>query len=230
MCGRIYVPSEAEIERYWHLGRSDGSPFPRRYNVAPGQGNADLHVPVIRAGESGPELARMQWWLLPWFSKEPRCQYSTFNARIETVARASAFRDPFVRRRCLVPVLGYYEWQHGGRTKIPWLIQPADRQLMHFAGLWDRWRKDDRVIESFSIIVGPAGTAVESIHDRQPVILPPERFGTWLDRELTATARVMELLQGTGTVLECHRVSARVNDAKNDDATLIEPAENQALF
>ncbi len=232
MCGRIYVPSEAEIERYWHIGRSNGNPFPRRYNVAPGQGNPDLHVAVVRAEtEGGIELARMQWWLLPWFSKEPRCKYSTFNARIETVARASAFRDPFMRSRCLVPVFGYYEWQHGSKAKIPWLVHAGDGQLMHFAGLWDRWHREDRVIESFTIIVGPASESIRSIHDRQPVIVPPEKQHAWLDRGLTDPTEVMALLNACEPgALKVHRVSPRVNDARNEGEALIEPVASADLF
>jgi putative SOS response-associated peptidase YedK len=98
----------------------------------------------------------LQWWLLPFWSKEPRIKYSTFNARIETVAKAASFCDPFKRRRCLIPAVGWYEWQETPSGKQPWYIRPADRNAAMLAGLWDRWQKDDQVIESLlSSLVRP---------------------------------------------------------------------------
>ena len=231
MCGRIYLPSEAEIERYWHIGRDSSNPFPARYNVSPAQGNPRLYVPVIRSGEdSKPELAMLQWWLLPWFSKEPKCHYSTFNARIETVAKSASFRDSFKRKRCLVPVLGYFEWQQSPKGMLPWLIQASDRQLMHFAGLWDRWNREDKLIESFTIIVRPANEAIKRIHDRQPVIVPPERQEAWLDRKVNDVDQVMELLKPVdGEMLKFYRVSTKVNSGRSEGSELIEPLESESV-
>ena len=224
ICGRIYLPSQADIERYWHLGSRNSNPFPRRYNVSPSQGNPSLYVPVIRAREDrNPELAMVQWWLLPWFSETPTCKYASFNARMESVAKAAAFRDPFKHRRCLVPVLGYYEWQSSPKGKLPWLIQSAKGELMHLAGLWDRWRKQDQVIESMTIIVGPANEAVKAIHDRQPIVIPPEIHGAWLDRKLNDPKQVMELLQpGPEDAVKFYRVGTGVNNSKNEGEQLVE--------
>src|SRR5512147_2810517 len=83
-----------------------------RYNIAPQQGNPKNYVPIVRRGAGGElELAVVQWWLLPHWSKEPRIKHSTFNARIETVGSLASFREPFKRRRCLIPASGWYEWQ-----------------------------------------------------------------------------------------------------------------------
>ncbi len=106
MCGRYVSPDQAAIERVWHIGRHNPpklfEPFAARYNVAPQQGNLNNFIPVVRQAEDGElELVRLQWWLLPFWSKEPRVKFSTFNARVETVARAASFREPLKRRRCL---------------------------------------------------------------------------------------------------------------------------------
>jgi hypothetical protein len=116
MCGRYVSPEQAAIERQWHIGRHNqpslSEPFAARYNVAPQQGNSANYVPVVRQADDGElELVRLQWWLLPFWAKEPRIKYSTFNARVETVAKASSFREPLKRRRCIIPALGWYEWQ-----------------------------------------------------------------------------------------------------------------------
>jgi len=95
MCGRYVSPEQAAIERLWHIGRhSNPNPFAARYNVAPQQGNPANYIPVLRKDDAGElELVRLQWWLLPAWSKEPRIKYSTFNARVETVAKAASFRE-----------------------------------------------------------------------------------------------------------------------------------------
>ena len=138
MCGRYVSPEQAAIERQWHIGRHNqpdlSEPFAARYNVAPQQGNPANFVPVVRQAEGGElELARLQWWLLPFWSKEPRIKYSTFNARVETVAKAASFRDPLKRRRCIIPALGWYEWQELPSGNLPWYLHGANGEILAFA-------------------------------------------------------------------------------------------------
>jgi putative SOS response-associated peptidase YedK len=234
ICGRYVSPEEAFIERVWHLGRHNSNPFPRRYNVAPQQGNPEYFVPAIRLdGDGRSELVRLQWWLLPWWSKEPRIRNATFNARVETVATLASFRDPFRQRRCLIPALGWYEWQET-ETKMrggnkPWHFHSATGELLHFAGLWDRWKSKEsgQVIESCSIVIGPASEAVQPIHDRNPFLIPPERQEAWLDPKLNDPAKVMQLLQpAPADAVKFHRVSKRVNNARNEGPELAEPAND----
>ena len=106
MCGRYVSPDQVAIESIWHVGRQNQpslaeglvppAPFPARYNVAPQQGNPANYIPVVRAASMGEpterELVRLQWWLLPFWAKESRIKFSTFNARVENVANAASFR------------------------------------------------------------------------------------------------------------------------------------------
>lgn len=225
MCGRIVTPDTASIERHWHIGSGNSNPFAARFNAAPQQGEPRNYIPVIRSDQDGrPELVRLQWWLLPYWSKEPRIKYSTFNARVETVRSAPSFRTPLQRRRCLIPVVGWYEWQELKTGKQPWLFRAANDELLHFAGLWDRWKKDDLVIESCTIVVGEPPKAIESIHDRNPFIIPPDRQAAWLDRELTDPDEVMQMLRPLADdALRFHPVSTRVNNARNEGPELLEP-------
>ena len=234
MCGRYVTPGEADIERYWHIGRHNWrSPFANvrqtRYNVAPQQGNPRSYVPVIRANEDGTlELTDMQWWLLPFWSKETRIKYSTFNARAEGAATAASFREPFKRRRCLIPALGWYEWQGLPNGKQPWYLYSANKEPLAFAGLWDRWEKGEQAIESCTIIVGEANPAVRQVHDRMPLLIPRERQAEWMSRELTDAEEVKNILQPTASeAIAFHRVSNRVGNAKDDDVSMIEPLERE---
>lgn len=228
MCGRYVSPEQAAIERQWHIGRHNqpmlSEPFAARYNVAPQQGNPRNYIPVVRQADDGElELAQLQWWLLPFWSKEPRIKYSTFNARVETVAKAASFRDPLKRRRCIIPALGWYEWQELPSGNLPWYLHGANGEMLAFAGLWDRWQGAEEVIESCSIVVGPSNEAFGKIHDRMPFILPPDRAEQWLDRKLTDASVAMKLLQpNPDNAITFHRVSTRVSNARNQGADLIE--------
>ncbi len=236
MCGRFVPPDEAAIEAFWHIGRHNWrSPFAQtrnergvrnaRFNVAPQQGNPRNHIPVIRADSDGMlELTDMQWWLLPHWSKESRVKYSTFNARLEGVATSSSFRDPFKRRRCIIPARGWYEWQSLPAGKQPWYLHAANGDLLAFAGLWDRWEREGQVIESCTIIVGEANNAVRQIHDRMPLVMPSERQAAWLAPDLTDAGEVRALLQPVpDDAIACHRVSTKVGNVANDSPELIEP-------
>jgi putative SOS response-associated peptidase YedK len=227
MCGRYVSPEQAAIERRWHIGRQNqptlSQPFAARYNVAPQQGNPVNYVPVVRQSEGGElELVLLQWWLLPFWSKEPRIKYSTFNARVETVAKAASFREPLKHRRCIIPALGWYEWQQLPSGNLPWYLHGAKGGLLAFAGLWDRWQDGAEVIESCSILVGPANSTFEKIYHRMPFALPPDRAAQWLDRNMTDAGKAMELLQpNPDDAIAFHRVSTRVSNARNQGAELI---------
>jgi putative SOS response-associated peptidase YedK len=227
MCGRYVSPEQGAIEREWHIGRHNQPSllerFAARYNVAPQQGNPANYVPVVRQAEDGAlDLVRLQWWLLPYWSKEPRIKFSTFNARVETVATAASFREPLKRRRCIIPAMGWYEWQELPSGNLPWYLYDPKGGLLALAGLWDRWQGGAEAIESCSIIVGPANDRFGKIHDRMPFVLPQDRAEQWLDRKLTDAGTAMELLQpNADDAIAFHRVSTRVSNARNQTADLI---------
>ena len=228
MCGRYVSPSQAAIERHYHLGRGENNPFPERYNVTPQQGNPRAYVPVIRHGTDGTasdaELAMLQWWLLPHWSKESRIKFSTFNARTDKVSSAASYRVPFRRRRCLIPALGWFEWQATPQEKIKWWLHRPDRGIVSFAGLWDRWHRGDAVIESCTIIVGEANAAMAAVHDRMPVIIEPKDEAFWLDTQIDAAQALESLLTPPpDDMIVAHRVRSDKRPS-DEDATLIDPA------
>ncbi|MBM3347213.1 MAG: SOS response-associated peptidase [Betaproteobacteria bacterium] len=237
MCGRYVSPGQAAIESIWHVGRRNQPalgqtepviPFPARYNVAPQQGKQANYIPVLRQAPEGElELARLQWWLLPFWSKEPRIKFSTFNARVETVANAASFREPFKRRRCIVPALGWYEWQELPSGNLPWFLHAATGELLAFAALWDHWEARDgsgQVIESCSLVVGPANAVFMPIHDRMPFVLDEEQQALWLDRSLNDPREVMEVLRpNRDDAIAFHRVGPRVSNARNQGPELMAP-------
>ena len=131
MCGRINLrASPAELQQMFDLFREpEWSP---RYNLGPMQ-----RMLAIRLQPEGTRLAEpLQWGLVPGWAKDPKIGSQLVNARGETVATKPLFRSAFKRRRGLIPVSGYYEWQViNNKTKQSWHIFRADGGLLACAGL-----------------------------------------------------------------------------------------------
>lgn len=226
MCGRII---QAEPARYAFVDglnvRDSGlSNIPRRYNGAPGQ-----ELLVIRQNHRTGERALdlLKWGLIPHWSKEPKPKLLPINARAETVATAPMFADAYARRRCIVPVDGYYEWQASGRSKQPYAIAMKDRAPFGLAGLWEN-RKDPASgewVRTFAILTVPANPLLAAIHDRMPVILRPSDYERWLGTE--SDPRDL-LVPYPAEPMTMWPVSARVNAVRDDEAGLMEPTELQA--
>jgi putative SOS response-associated peptidase YedK len=97
----------------------------------------------------------------------------------ETVDTKPVFREAFQRRRCIVP------WKKlGPKEKQPYAIALADRSLMALAGLWETWRSPSKeTIRSFTIITTMPNSLCGELHNRMPVILPPDTWPRWLGEE-----------------------------------------------
>ncbi len=230
MCGRyaLFGPvsrRSRDIQERYFAGL-DG--IPPRYNIAPDQGGSSRpnpeHIPIVRMRAGDIEVAWVQWWLLPFWSRERFIKLTTFNARIETVATAASFREPFKHRRCIVPASGYYEWRDipGEKRKQPWFIHDAAGGYLGFAGIWDRWHHGDEVVESCAIIVQDRDEATKHVHERMPVILAPELYGDWLNPDIAEPQRLIGMLHANpGVKLARHRVSPAVNNSRNEGEELV---------
>ena len=170
------------------------------------------------------ECSMARWGLIPAWSKEPKTEYSTFNARAETVSTKPAFRAAYHQRRCLIPADGFYEWARSESSKSPYYISFADHRPFAFAGLWDRWEKEGQIVESCTIIVTEANDLMRPIHDRMPVILASEDYDQWLDPVIGDLTRIQSLLKPCPSQwLQAYPVSPAVNNSRNDSEELIWP-------
>lgn len=190
-----------------------------RYNIAPTE-----MVPVLTwSNESGWHLPMMRWWLVPHWASEPSTRYSMFNAKSETLASSRAYSTPFRRQRCIIPASGYYEWKKEGSLKVPYYIEPETDPGFAFAGLWDRWQKDDSVIESCTIITAAAPTSMQQVHHRIPVHLTAQESRNWVNNE-TSSDRLKDILRPEiRTGIRVTPVSTIVNNARNKDDRCVEP-------
>ncbi len=199
----------------------DADDTPPNPNVAPTE---PVHSVLERQERRA--LVTLRWGLIPSWASDRRIANRLINARGETLTDRPAFRDAFQRRRCLIPANGYYEWQReadGSRT--PYLLTCADRPILAFAGLWDVWRDpsvpDAPLVRTCTILTTKADPRISWLHDRMPVILPPQVWDEWLDRGNRDTATLRHLLAPAPYAdLTCLPVSADVNDPRNKNLDL----------
>jgi putative SOS response-associated peptidase YedK len=219
MCGRFafYSPHEA-VARLFGVAEAPG--IEPRYNIAPTQ-----FVAAVREAGGPREVAMLYWGLVPSWAKEKSIGARMINARSETLGEKPSFRNAYKRRRCLVLADGYYEWQRSGSIKQPYFISFAGGEPFGMAGLWERWRDagSGELLESCCIVTTSPAPAVAHVHDRMPVIVPPDGYDEWLDPDNAATDRLARLLApSTAPGLQARPVSRSVNDARNQGAGLIE--------
>lgn len=223
MCGRFSLASGNDIlfNRFLLDPESEAEIRPR-YNIAPGQ---DAPVVVVRDGAR--RLEMMHWGLIPFWAKDESIGNRLINARSETITEKQSFKNPFKRRRCLVPADGFYEWRkEPGGGKTPMRITLKSREPFAFAGLWEAWKHPQRgVIHSFTITTIGPNDLMAAIHDRMPVILLPEHENDWLNPDIHDEDLLRSFLKPYPAAgMESFEVSTLVNSPANDSPDCIAPA------
>ena len=187
-----------------------------RFNLAP-----TGFLPGICLNESGDQEWRiMRWGLIPRWAKPDRIPDRTFNARGETAADKPTFRDAWKKRRCIIPVSGYYEWTGEKGHKQPFYFHQEDESPLILAGLWETWHHGDNVVESCTVITRASSGKPSEYHHRMPVFLEKDDVEPWMKgpAELGHT-----LIDKTRTnSIDIYPVSRAVNNSRNDYAALIE--------
>ena len=187
MCGRYAVTSAPEAIRTL-FAFAEQPNFPPRYNVAPTQ-----PIAIIRLVNGKREFALVRWGLLPSWVKDPKNFSLLINARGESVMDKPAFKAAMKYRRCLVPADGFYDWKATGTRRQPYYVRAKSGQPLAFAGLWETWTgPNGEELETVAIVTTRANGTLAGIHDRMPVIVPPDDFDLWLncaavDAETAAT-------------------------------------------
>ena len=233
MCGRMNVEEEVD-DAFEALV---GHPFP-------GEGNVNTAptepVWIVRNRSSklggGLEAAQASWWLTPYWCKTRKPKYATFNAKSETLAKSSTFREPFARRRCVVPITGFYEWRKAGGVRRPYFVRPQAGPML-LAGVWDRWRsrpaqsgEEIEVIESFAVVTTAVRPELSFIHNRQPAMLSPQSARLWLNREAAQGELQALLAPRIPYDLAAVPVSNYVGDPRNKERRCATPVGDAVLI
>lgn len=229
MCGRYTLTATpGELVGNFDIGALTFDYF-ARFNIAPGQA-----CPVIARDSRGRRMGLLHWGLIPGWRDEPGPGF--INARSESVSEKPSFREAFLRRRCLVPADGFYEWERraagdtepgavvssGGKT--PHWIYPRAGGVLSLAGVWETWSRPGATTRNtFAILTTEASEDVRLIHDRMPVVIDAGRRDAWLARD-TAPDQLLRLMAPAPAETFTSRVvSTRVNRVAEDDSALIEP-------
>lgn len=224
MCGRFFVAGAPETYRAFY-GYTELPNFPPRYNVAPTQ---PVAVVIQEGGQRHFRLMRWGFW--PGWLKDPRDFPLVINARSETIAEKASFKNALRHRRCVFLADGFYEWRREGEgrkaVRTAFAVRRRDGAPMALAGLWETWASPDgSEVDTAAVVTTGANGTMAAVHDRMPVILAPEAVATWLDGLAAGPVEALRLCRPCpDDWLRLDPVGPRVNDARNDDAGLIEPA------
>jgi len=222
-----------------------GVTFPDRDRYEPSYYYHAFSLPVLPAIclDSPDRVRLLQWGLIPSWTLRPddadAIRYKTFNARAETIASKPSFSKSFKKGRCLIPVKGFFEWQHALNGKIPWYIYHSGEEIFSLAGLYDRWTNTatGEIIDTFSIVTTDANDLLAIIHNskkRMPVILDRDAEKRWIS-STTSPDEAMSLLKPCPEeVLKAHTISNLINNksANRNTPEVIRPfhRDNNTLF
>jgi putative SOS response-associated peptidase YedK len=191
MCGRFVLITDLSV-----IARDFDIPvvtvhFSPSRNVSPGQ-----HIPAVIRRDNQNALTSYLWGLIPFWARDPSIGVKLINARAETISQKPSFKNAFVKRRCLIPADGFYEWKKEGTQKIPYFFNLKSGASFVFAGLYETWiAPDKKPVETCTIITTEANAVVEPIHDRMPVIVPKAAQGLWLDTTTKDSAKLQDILK-----------------------------------
>lgn len=220
MCGRYATTrSAADLGALFESYDDTGGRLAADYNVAPTD-----PVPIIRISRriGGRAVSLARWGLVPAWARDAKGAARMINARAETVATTNAYAPAFARRRCLVPADGWYEWVRGdGGAKQPYFMTAQDGAVLAFAGLWSVWGGGAEPMLTCSIVTTAALGDLALVHDRMPLLLPPQRWSGWLAGGGESADLLAPPAPETLAGIEIRPVGPAVGDVRNDGPDLV---------
>ena len=181
-------------------------------------------LPVLCSGSTD-KIRMLRWGLIPSWVKSMEAadeiRFKTFNARSETIDSKPSFSSSFNTMRCIVPVRGFFEWQHNAGKKIPWYVYRTDNEIMSLAGIWSEWIENTtgEIYSTFSIVTTDANELMAEIHNskkRMPVVLERSDESKWLDLN-TKKDEIFSLLRPyPSDILKAHTISELINQKNSD--------------
>ncbi|MGZ4107008.1 MAG: SOS response-associated peptidase [Tumebacillaceae bacterium] len=213
MCGRFTLTVTPDQLQLRFDAESLTFEFEPRFNIAPGQ-----PIAAVIADKGQRRIGQLRWGLVPFWAKDEKVGYKMINAKSETVQEKPAFKSPFLRKRCIIPADGFYEWQKTESGKQPMRIVMRDEAIFGLAGLYDTWTAPDgSKLHTCTILTTRPNELMSPIHDRMPVILRREDEAIWLDREKQDAELLQSLLVPyPQEEMRAYPVHSMVGNVKNE--------------
>lgn len=242
MCGRFVVAkTSGQIATIFEADEVIDE-VPPSYNIAP---TNRVSILVDRAfeksedgspvGEISRELHSARWGLVPRWSKGPAEGAPLINARIETVLEKPSFKDSVIRRRCLVPASGYFEWVVDAQgNKQPYYVNAGADGIFGFAGLFEWWADPTKAaadptrwLLSTTILTKPSAHELAHLHERNPVFLSGDTLDAWLDSSIEGDEDLLAAIGHDSDLVAAdalfHKVNSEVGKVSSSGSALILP-------
>ncbi len=219
MCGRftLFANENQIIQEFSLEDRIEG--YTPSYNIAPSQ----QVVSIIYDGHKK-RSGTLQWGLIPSWADDKKVGYKMINARSETAHVKPSFRKLMTQKRCLIVADSFYEWQQLEGRREAKRIQVEGRSLFAFAGLWDRWEKNDETIFTCTILTKDSNPFMRNIHHRMPIILPKEQQDAWIMNRFTQPSEAKHFLENLEhDPFTAYTVRDYVNKVAHNDVKCIDP-------
>jgi putative SOS response-associated peptidase YedK len=223
MCGRFTLTWEEWRQISDALGIEDDRDvalsYRPRFNIAP----TDQHFIVTSEFERR-KAQSARWGLVNRSARDNSRASQCINAKAETLEQRATFREAFLRRRCVIPADGFYEWTGPKAKRQPLWIHPRAGGLMLFAGLYESWYPErDRPEVTFTIVTCAANAAIAEIHDRMPVVLDERAAEDWMNPQERDPLSLKQLLVPLpDDLLAIRPASPLVNSVKNEGPALLQ--------
>lgn len=238
MCGRFtqYQAQVRYLERLnWQapLAFEPGEEPLDRYNVAP-----STRVQLLHLDEDGLRMSAVPWGYAPHWAHArnhgKKKRPPAINATIEGAPTSPYWRAAW-KHRCLVAADGWYEWVKDPADttrKQPYYIRLKSGEPMFWAAIGQFPQGPDAEpseLDGFAIITTASERGMVDIHDRTPVVLPPDVAREWLEAGL-ASERAEDLARHHVEPVESFewfKVGKDVGNVANKGERLIEPLPSQ---
>ena len=138
----------------------------------------------------------------------------------ETVRSKPMFREAYRKRRCFVPVDGFFDWQTTKSGEQPYAIGMKNGAPFDLAGLWENWKDSETSewVRTFTIITVTSNEMIARIHDRMPAILRSTDYERWLGSERDPHDLLVTF---PSEPMKMWAISKRLNSPQNDDEGLL---------
>ncbi|WP_339869745.1 SOS response-associated peptidase [uncultured Algoriphagus sp.] len=184
----------------------------------------------VVASDKPNDLQEMEWGLVPFWVKSAEqatdIANKTLNAKAETIFELPSFRAAILKRRCIIPVTGFYEWRHYKSKTYPYFIHPKGLGVFQLAGIWEELtdKETGEIKRTCSIITTEANLLMAQIHNtkkRMPLILDVDNAKKWIESDLKKD-EIQELMNPISMDQMASHTISRLVTSRTEDSNVKE--------
>ena len=208
MCGRfINLTKVSTLKKIFNIKHSSFKDM-ISYNISPSQNN----LIIFKKDTMNIEEAK---WGYTFYDKKNNQEKNIINSRIETIRDKLLFKESYIKRKCLIPLNGYYEWLLKDNKKIPFFIHIPPSEPMYVAGIWKYIDFKKNVKKVFTVITKNSNEKLKKIHNRMPILLSIEEGDNYLNDDKSSFLDG-DFTSNLESELDFYPVSTFVNNPLNN--------------